>query len=303
MPTGNELAKAQARKLELENANLESKLEVMSKQSAAIDEDITNKRIQTSAAETKAYVAKKDVSMRWWSGIFSAIWSFLSSIGKVFLVLLRDLSPYIALAIVIIVFIIIFSTGSSSRPANPRYANRNAPRSSSYNIFGWLSPGYKVRSMMNYFNGNVKSIQRPIEKWGRCDNMEWQHMGGNGSGLCVRTYKPKDIEWSLSPDKIPDLKKLPKTVSDKITNNGERLKIYIPWAEQGPFYVPQCSKAYFKTLASDGTEKQVSATHLLKDNGLTCERMSFTAEKYGVSYRPVGSKKLDEYASDSNPQC
>lgn len=301
MPAGDELAKAQARKLELENAKLEAQLEMMSKQSTALDEDMVNKRVESTAEETKAYVQKKNISMRWWHGIASAIWTFLSAIGRTFLVLLRDLSPYIALAIVIIVFIIIFTSSGSSRPANPKMASPQAPKPPSYG-FGW-SPGYKVRSVFNYFNGNVKSIQRPIEKWGRCDNREWQHMGGNGAGLCVRTYKPKDIEWSLSPDKIPDLKRLPKVLSDKITNNGDKLRIYIPWAEQGPFYVPQCSKAYFKTLATDGTEKQVSATHLLKDNGLTCERMSFASQKYGVLYRPVGSKKLDDIASEANPKC
>lgn len=303
MPVSDELAKAQARKIELENANLEAKLELMSKQTDVINEDLVNKRVQSSAAETKAEMAKKQVSMRFWSGILGGVWRFFGAIGRIFLVILRDLSPYIALAIVIVVFIIIFNSGSSSRPPNPKYSNPNAPRPSYGGPFGWLTPGYKVRSMLNYFNGNVKSIQRPIEKWGRCDNMEWQHTGGNGAGFCVRTYKPKDLEWSLSPDKIPDLKRLPKTISDNITNNGEKLKIYIPWAEQGPFYVPQCSKAYFRTLAADGTEKQLPATHLLKDNGLTCERMSFTSEKYGVSYRPIGSKNLNNYASSSNPQC
>lgn len=302
----SELEKAQMRKLELENAALEAKLDLMSKQGEAMEQDMVNKRVQATAAETKATMAQKTVSLAYTTTITKGIWTFLSfifsSIGGLFKILLRDLSPYIALFIVILVFIGLFSARSSRSSSNSRYRSPNAPKPP----FQWLrffTPSYKVRSMFNYFNGNVKNIKRPIEKYGRCDNVEWQHNGGSASGLCVRTYAPKDIEWSLGPDKIQDLKRLPKQLSDKLTKDGQKMKIYIPWAEQGPFYVPQCSKAYFKVLDASGNEKKENASYLLKDNGLTCERVTKESKKYGVMYRPIGATNRFDFASEQNPKC
>jgi hypothetical protein len=307
MSATDEITKAQARKLELENAALEAKLDLMSKQSEAMDQDMVNKRIEASAAETKAAMATKSVSLAYWSTIIKGVWTFissiLSSIGSVFKVILRDLSPYLALFIVIIVFLggLSLLAGGGGR-SQSRYRSKDAPKEP-YAWLRWFSPGYKIRSLFNYFKGNVKSIKRPIEKYGRCDNVEWQHTGGSGSGLCVRSYAPKDIEWNLGSDKIQDLKRLPKELSDKLTKDGQKLKIYIPWAEQGPFYVPQCSKAYFKVLDSSGNEQKESAAYLLKDNGLTCERVTKESKKYGVMYRPIGAKNKFDFASEENPKC
>lgn len=314
-----EMQKEELQRIKLENAERKVNMTKSEAETRKIEQAITNEEIKTTSLEKnvaanqqKAAVAKQKLYLSFWTKIISGIWtvvsSFFSSIAGFFSIIFKDLSPYIALAIVIMVFVGALSTRVGTGGwGYPSYTNRfrspDVPRPSFEWLQKWFTPGYKIRSLLNYFNGNVKSIRRPIEKYGRCDNVEWQHTGGSGSGLCVRTYAPKDIEWSLGPGKIQDLSKLPKNISDTMTKNGQKLTVYIPWAAQGPFYVPQCSKAYFKVLDSNGNEQQESAAYLLKDNGLTCERVVKESKKYGVMYRPVGSTDLTDFASEKDPKC
>lgn len=297
------LAKEQLRKLELENADLQASLSLKEAQIERERTQNTTEKVKADAIETQAKVAKKKLSLAFWTSILKGVWKFLAIIGNFLKIFLRDLSPYLALIAIIVLIIVLLGTKKkSSKPKNSK--NKNGTSTSKSKSGGFFTPGYKIRSMFNYFNGNVRSIKRPVEKYGRCDNMEWQHTGGNAAGICVRTVAPKDIEWNAGPDKIPELAKLPKIIKDSITKDSQRSTIYIPWAEQGPFYVPQCSKAYFKVYDKDGKETKESADYLFKDNGLTCERIVKESSKYGISYRPRDSRgNLMNFASEDDPKC
>jgi hypothetical protein len=296
------MADTAAKSVELKNALMAAELELKSKQLESIDQNMINKSILASAAESQAATAKKGHVLKLIISVFKAIWGFITFTFNLFKIVLRDLSPYIALAIVILVFIWAFSNsgsrgGSSRRSANNRNLQHpNAPKQP-YRWLKWFTPGHRIRGMFNYFRSNPTSIARPIERFGRCDNVEWQHNGVNGPGLCTSTVMPKPIEWTLKEDTMPDLKKLPAEIKKRLTADSQKMKVFIPWAAQGPFYVPQCSKAYFRDTS------QGSAAYLFKDNGLTCERVTRESKTYGVEYRPRGEVDKRNYASEANPKC
>ena len=299
-------AKALEKKLELENARLEADLIYRAKQNQALDQEMINRQRLADASADQAAMAKKRYSLAFVSTLVKAIWSVLAAIGNFLKVFLRDLSPYIALLLVILFIIWAFGSrsGGSGRSSRNRATRSNAMRSS--NLFGWTKvfmPSYRARSIFNFFKGNPKSIARPIERFGRCDNAEWQHRGGDGAGLCVHTLTPKDIEWTLSDDKISDLRKLPQKLKSVATKNNQKLKIYIPWAAQGPFFLPQCSLAYFKVMDDNGVERKEDASYLLRDNGMTCERIVRESAKFGVAYRPRDSENKRDFATEGNPKC
>jgi len=131
--------------------------------------------------------------------------------------------------------------------------------------------------------------------YGRCDQVTWRELGGDGrAGLCARTYAPKDINWVMDTDKMPDMNRIPEEMYQKVTKNGRRLQVTIPWALQGTFYVPQCSKAVF----GDGE----SAADLLKDEGMACRKKEVTVPTYTERYRVKGDA-VDAYTSEKDPKC
>ena len=135
---------------------------------------------------------------------------------------------------------------------------------------------------------------------GRCDDVEWRQTAG---GLCAKTYAPKNIRWVFDLDKLQDVDKLPEEKKKEITSNGEKLQVYIPWSQQGTFYVPQCSRAYFMVKDKDGVEQPVSASYLFVDKGLNCQRVEHDSTEYHVTYRPKGTRNKFDFATESNPKC
>lgn len=211
--------------------------------------------------------------------------------------IVRDLAPYIALIIfiVLIILIIVYAAKPSAKAPNPQYKPPDY----------WAEYSPLLKKYLNYFNTKINSTDRPKEVTGRCDMMEWKQEGGAGnSGLCTRVYSPDTIRWTFDVDKFPDLTSLPEDMYQSITANGDRLTMYIPWSVEGSFYVPMCSQAYFKIQNPDGTvTNDNSASKLLKDNGMSCERLVKDSMSYTIRYRPKNSNNLYNYASEDDPKC
>ncbi len=185
--------------------------------------------------------------------------------------LLKDFSPYLVLLIIILLFI-----GLAAAPSRKNRPGRKLPTSSGTKIKNGLKklleklfPTTALRRWFNPF-GKVETIPR-TQNGGRCDNMGWRQQNDPsepyGGGLCTRTFDPKPYEWQIDTSKNPDYDKLPGKIQTMLT--GEKTKVYIPYAKQATFYVPQCNDAYYivgdekKKFADDGTP-------LLVDNGLSC---------------------------------
>lgn len=260
--------------------------------------EIANNTAKTDAQKLIASSAASVASNVGWKAFWGRIWTILSTIGNVFKLVLRDLTPYIALIIVIL--LLIWISRRKSAPSMGRGGQMSAPELNWFDKY--FLPSYQIRSLTNFFSGDPPGIDRPKEPNGRCDNIEWQHTGGSGTGLCVKTYKPDTITWTLDMDKMPELSKLPTKITDmmKVT---DRMQVYIPWESQGTFYVPQCSKAYFKEMDSNGKEVTTSASYLFKDKGLTCERVEKDSWSYGTQYRPKDSVDLYDFATEKYPKC
>jgi hypothetical protein len=251
----------------------------------------------TVSKEKAVAALKSAVSAKIWKNIWDRISNIFKALWDVLKYILRDLSPYIALIIVILLII-----GTSMRRPRPTYNNgrRNPPRLTFWDK--WFTPSYNVRSMLRMFSGSPPSASRPKEIYGRCDNVEWQHTGGNGSGLCVKTYKPETISWTFDTDKMPELNKIPSKLYDSM-NYSSKMQVFIPWAEEGTFFVPKCSGAYFKELDENGNEKKTPAGYLFDDKGLICQRVEKNSKQYGTAYRPKTSDNLYDFASEGNPKC
>ena len=230
----------------------------------------------------------------WWD----RIGSILKSIGSVFTVLLKDLSPYIVLILVIVV--LIWIARRSRAPSVGSGGTMRPPKTSWFDSY--FLPSYQIRSFTSYFASEPPGTDRPKEVNGRCDNLEWQQVAGSGSGLCVKTYKPNTISWTFDMDKMPELGKIPAAQSDAMGVTS-KMQVYIPWEAQGTFYVPQCTKAYFKEVDENGKEIQTPAAYLFEDKGLICKRVEKTSTQYGTAYRPKGTSDLYDYATEGNPKC
>jgi hypothetical protein len=258
--------------------------------------------------------ARSFQSSQIWKNRLTAVGNAIVAVVKPLGMILRDLSPYIALAIVFMIMAGALRGGKLRAPQPFRKLQiMNKTKSTWQKFKAWFKkqlqifmPGYKLRALsriLNPFAADVPSNPRPIETYGRCDNTEWRQTGGNKAGLCVRTYKPDKVTWTLDVDKMPELSKLPTPMTKELQKNGERLQIYIPWALQGTFYVPQCSKAYFVETDKDGKQVQTPAAHLLKDKGLSCERLEKASTQYGVTYRPKSSQNKYDIATKDDPKC
>lgn len=234
--------------------------------------------------------------------------TFFRNIIKPFGFVVRDLAPYIAL-ILVIMFIFMgvrfgrprINLGLSSARRDKIYRSIKSPFR---RFFAWwedklsmLAPGYRYRAlmrMMNPLGGKFNTSERPHMVAGRCDNAEWRELGGDGRpGLCAKTVAPKDINWIMDANRMPELNKVPQKLYAEITNNGKRMQVIIPWSVQGTFYVPQCSKAVF----SDGKP----AGHLFIDDGMACRKKEVAVPKFEARYRLRGVP-VDQYVSESDPK-
>lgn len=255
--------------------------------------------VKSAAKNAASNVTKNrvEIAMTFIKPIFGAIW-------KIVITLLRDLSPYIAFAIVIIVLIMLFR-GATSSGSNTGGTSQD--NSAWGKIKSALEPNYQIRAFFSGLNFTRKDpyIPRRMIQSGRCDNYEWLETGGDGQdGLCVKTYKPETIRWVLDTDRMPELSKMPEDIAIRLKSGGEMLQVFIPWEQEGTFYVPQCDQAYYVSTDDNGKEVHIPATKLLEDNGLTCKRKEYTSKKYTTyRYRPVNAKDKTQFATQENPMC
>ncbi len=290
---------ADRKNLELLRGEYDKATEFVSKYDSKNNEEKDNvNNANLKAQQNRVKIQELDLK-KWksWGTILKVIVSPITGLVKF---IVRDLSPYLALIFFVFLIILLFSSYKSPKKRlDPRFSKPKKP-----SFLDSILPTYQFRQYANYFNTKVNSTERPKEINGRCDHIVWKQEGGSGnSGLCSRTYMPETIKWTINVDKLPELGSLPDGLYKDATANGDKLIVYIPWAVNGPFYVPQCSGAYFKIQQPDGTTKQESASNLLKDNGLTCERYVKESTSYTVQYRPKGSADLYDFATEENPKC
>jgi hypothetical protein len=283
------------KKIEAQILKLDEDTHVATAKAQGLERSI---KAQEQSVANKAQAASSEGWRKWLATIFTGIKNFFG----IFYVILRDLSPYIALAIVIMTLILI--SRHASPPPPRRVGNMNMSIKPKW--YDFVFPSYKISTLFSF--GEPKSIQRPIETYGRCDNKHWRQVGSSGeSGLCTRTSTPRDVTWTFDIDKMPDLNNLPETLKNKVTKNNQRLQVYIPWAQQGPFYVPQCSRAYFLEKDASNNEQKVDASYLFQDKGLSCQRIVKASTLFNGQYRSSSETSSVQIFDTPNqpptPQC
>lgn len=290
---------------------LQAKAQAMlaEKQLEAIEKNVAIAKDRANTASSDVTTKFRLMKLRMLGSFIKNIATLIRNLMRPLGIILKDLSPYIALFVVIMMLFYGYRFGTpklnfgSSSKRRDEVFNRFKSRWQRFKSWwadklGILAPGHRYRALMRMLNplaGRFKKLPRPMMVNGRCDDMEWRELGGDGrAGMCARTYSPKDIQWVMDADKMPELSRMPEALYSKVTNGGRKLQVTIPWALQGTFYVPQCSKATF----ADGT----SAGGLFKDDGMACRKKEVQVPVYGKRYR-VKNKAVDDYASESKPKC
>lgn len=269
---------------------------------------------QEQLANTKTSEARFEKVRKILVMIGSFIKNFISTFGKGFGVLWYRLSGYVAI-LVVLWFLFVFLPGlKKKKRRNPRTRRNQKKPSLMSRFMAWISriigkmfpsSSMSMFSRWNPMGSQVTSIPRPLIGSGRCDNVTWKETGADGTpGFCTKTYQPEKLKWLMEMDRMPELAKLPEPLQKQITQNGDKLQVYIPYAQQGTFYVPQCSQAYTITKDSTGKEVQESAGHLFEDTGLAClrtEKSSLKLEE-GMVYRRKDADNLKMTLAD-NVKC
>lgn len=269
---------------------------------------------QEHLASTKASEARFEKVRKILTMIGSFIKNFISIFGKGFAILWYRLSGYVAILLVIW-FLFVFLPNLKKSKRSQRRHPKDRKKLPWYTRFMmWITKLLKkifptssmsAFSRWNPMSSKTPSIPRPLLGSGRCDNVTWKETGTDGSsGFCTKTYQPERIKWLMELDRMPELAKLPEELQKKITRNGDKLQVYIPYAQQGTFYVPQCSQAYTVSKDKNGVEKQESAGKLFEDTGLACLRKELSSFKLseGMVYRAKNASNL-MVTSASNLKC
>lgn len=238
-----------------------------------------------------------------------------SNLKLFMLAFLKDLSPYIVLAFVILLIISASKGGAMLRPLKKIDAKRKKAfaraQSKWQRLKRWiktklawlirlLTPSYRVRlflKMFTPFGGKSSQIPRQRIMSGRCDNHRWIQITDKDKidlntdgkrGYCFSSIRPEDIEWELDVSKMPDYNDLPQQTRK---NMQSKMKIIIPFDKEdsvrdgNTFFVPRCDKAYYKD-AKDAKGKPVPAS-LLEDTGTTCKLASYPFVKGSYSENDV----------------
>jgi len=156
-------------------------------------------------------------------------------------------------------------------------------------IFGFFLPSSnRFNFLSNLFtpfgNKQQDGIQRKKIN-GRCDMIEWREVGG----LCQKTNTPKSIRWVLSASQMPELSNLPASIVNKITNNGNKLVIDIPYAKVGTQYIPDCNNMTF----FDGKRASLFIQNNQKDE--LCRFIEKPSKKYADTKIKRSSKEKNVY--------
>lgn len=167
------------------------------------------------------------------------------------------------------------------------------------NIKNLFTPSYKTKLMiMGTKNEKINEIPRE-EINGRCDNMEYYEMGNKDNGLCIKTLKPNELQWNINIANNKELSSgIPSDIVSKISNQGKKFVVKIPWKESGMEFVPDCNNMKYM----DGTKAD-----LLIDNGNVCKMVEKEQKEYNELGRyPSNSDKykgLDQFITENNPIC
>lgn len=128
----------------------------------------------------------------------------------------------------------------------------------------WL---YKIR--LGETTDGIPKVTRKLEVSGRCDNINRIELDDK---QCLNLDLPQTIEWNIQTKDIPEWDSLPSIVQRKLSENGKKLTIYIPWELEDGKFTPNCSQAYF----ANGT----SAGHLFTDMDGICKKKVLPARLY-----------------------
>jgi hypothetical protein len=224
------------------------------------------------------------------------------------LALLKDLSPYIVLALVIFVIVMLMKGGAAAASRSRRVGINDPTKRSEFAkvksrtenimdaflkkfqvIIDFFTPGYRMRTFLNMFSPNgprYNAIPRTQMKSGRCDNLRWIQVNNDmdksvvlnmdgQAGKCYSAVLPKDIVWELDPNRMGELYELPKTRQDQLKN---KMTVTIPYTSDdsikdgNTFFYPRCNDAYF---GNDPNDK----ANMFEDLGTSCKITSFPLAK------------------------
>ena len=113
-----------------------------------------------------------------------------------------------------------------------------------------------LRGFTQFNPDNVPKVTRENHAMGRCNDLTYIESTGQ---KCVYDGQPAPIVWQIKSSDLAGWPVLPKRLQDKLSNNGKRQSVIIPFVFEANRnrYVPKCSLAKF----SDNT----SASYLFKD--------------------------------------
>lgn len=131
--------------------------------------------------------------------------------------------------------------------------------------------GYRANLFFQQLDPTLPSTPRPTLA-GRCDNTTFIE---NGT-VCVNNKMPPPIQWVIDSDKIPELKDLPTSIKNKLSKDGVKFTVTIPWKSDGMIYSPDCEKTTF----ADGTP-----AYLLVDGGGFCKKIELEKPAIYAKYR------------------
>lgn len=161
-------------------------------------------------------------------------------------------------------------------------------------FFDRIFPTYKARLAAESVAGTLQSNIPPQETTkreriiGRCDNIRLKEtsLNSGGGGVCTSEEVPTPIRWVVDSAKIPDYNMLPDPLKQRVTNNGVKNIITIPWKSDGFVYSPDCARATY----GGGS----NLANLLSDyNTEFCQKREVDKTKYDEAYRI--KKQMDYY--------
>lgn len=228
------------------------------------------------------------------------------------LALLKDLSPYIVLALVIWFIVVLmkggkFASTRSKRTKDPKRRSAFARVKTKWEnmldkildkfqvIIDFFSPGYRTRMFFNMFSPTgprYNAIPRPQMKSGRCDNLRWIQIDNDldkqvvldmdgKAGKCYSSVRPKNIVWELDASRMSELYELPAKRQDELKRN---MTVTIPYTSDdsikdgNTFFYPRCDAAYY------GNDPKNKAD-MFEDLGTSCKMKvhPLLKSKYSVS--------------------
>jgi len=249
----------------------------------------------------------------------------------------RNIAPYVALALVLIIAVMFLKGGSkknNNRNKSSGFKFRNpfsgigktigkierTAKKDTQIAFKWtrklferlikflqklFHPFYKLTQFFHLFSGgaHTRAFNRIQIGSGRCDNVKWLETTAEGQkGLCDAAKHPIDLTWNLDSSKTPEYFDLPQSRKSQLDSY---TTVKIPWDinPEASFYVPQCDKAYYpKTCNSSGICVKAD---MFEDLGLSCR---IKDDKLPTQYPTVSDKSSTTTSTstsfdDSTKKC